>query len=249
MEKPKPTIFPVKDNDMGQGRVFHENLPDIGLGVKGKGSVLVLLSPRNTGKSTIATNIFLSEQFFGDTKSPNGTAFDEVFVISPTINVDNTSRFMKKRFTTFDNYHPDIIKGILDNQLAMGNDAPEIAIFIDDSVGLMDKELSMLATRSRHYNIKLLMISSQKFKGALDPVLRVNITDLIVGSPFPNMKDLEAVADEFGDQFGGKQRWLEMYREATPKKYDFAYMKLTNPPQLFHNFSDEIYKEKQIKEE
>ena len=78
----------------------------------------------------------------------------------------------------------------------------KIALFIDDSVGLMDKELSMLATRSRHYNIKLLMISSQKFKGALDPILRVNITSLCVGSPFPNMKDLEAVADEFGDEFG-----------------------------------------------
>ena len=117
---------------------------------------------------------------------------------------------MKKKFTTFDNYHPDIIKGIIENQLALGDDSPEIALFIDDSVGLMDKELSMLATRSRHYNIKLLMISSQKFKGALDPILRVNITSLCVGSPFPNMKDLEAVADEFGDEFGGKENWLKL---------------------------------------
>ena len=120
------------------------------------------------------------------------------------------------------------------------DDAPEIALFVDDSVGLMDKELSMLATRSRHYNIKLLMISSQKFKGALDPILRVNITSLCVGSPFPNMKDLEAVADEFGDEFGGKQNWLKLYREATPKKYDFAYMKLSNPPRFFHNFEKEL---------
>ncbi len=241
METPK--ILPVKDVNEGTGKIFHENLPDIGLGVKGKGSVVVLLSPRNTGKSTIATNIFLSEHFFGDPKSPNGTSFSEVYIISPTINVDKTSRFMKKKFTTFDNYHPDIIKGILDNQLALGDDAPEIAIFIDDSVGLMDKELSMLATRSRHYNIKLLMISSQKFKGALDPILRVNITDLIVGSPFPNMKDLEAVADEFGDQFGGKKNWLKLYKEATPKKYDFAYMKLTNPPRMYHNFETELTKQ------
>jgi len=243
MEPPK--ILPVKDVNEGEGRKFHPNLPDVGLGVKGKGVVLVLLAPRGVGKSTIATNILMNPSFFGDEKSPNGSAFDEVYVISPTINVDKTSRFMKKKFITFDNYHPDIIKGILENQLSLGDDAPEIAIFIDDSVGLMDKELAMLATRSRHYNIKLLIISSQKFKGALDPVLRVNITDLIVGSPFPNMKDLEAVAEEFGDQFKGKKNWLRMYNEATPKKYNFAYMKLSNPAIMYHNFEKEISPEKE----
>lgn len=231
-----PKIYAIRDDDEQIERKQHPHLPDIGLGVKGKGAVLVLLSPRNTGKSTIASNIFLNSDFFGDPKKPNGTAFDDVFIISPTINMDKTSRHLKKHFTTFDTYHPDIIKGIIDNQVEAGDDAPEIAVFIDDSVGMMDKELSMLATRSRHYNIKLLMISSQKFRGALDPILRVNITDLIVGSPFPNMKDLKAVAEEFGDEFDGADNWMRMYREATPNKYDFAYMKLTNPPELYHNF-------------
>lgn len=235
-----PKVLPIKDINEGEGRKFHPNLPDIGLGVKGKGAVLVLLSPRNTGKSTLAVNLFLNPSMWGDPKSPNGTAFDEVYVLSPTINVDKSSRHLKKVFTTFDQYNPSIIEGIIENQLALGDDAPEIALFIDDSVGLMDKELSMLATRSRHYNIKLLVISSQKFKGALDPILRVNITDLIVGSPFPNAKDLEAVALEFGDQYKGKENWLKLYKEATPNKYDFAYMKLTNPPQIFHNFEKEL---------
>ena len=147
---------------------------------------------------------------------------------------------MKERFITFDSYHPDIIKGIIENQLALGDDAPEIAIFIDDCVGIMDKELSMLATRSRHYNIKLLVIASQKFRGALDPIIRANITDLIVGSPFPNARELNAIAEEFGDQFGGQENWLRLYKEATPNKYDFAYMKLTNPPQMFSKFETEL---------
>lgn len=235
-----PKVLPIKDINEGEGKKFHPNLPDIGLGVKGKGSVLVLLSPRNTGKSTLAVNLFLNPSMWGDPKSPNGTAFEEVYILSPTINVDKSSRHLKKVFTTFDQYSPEIIQGIIENQLAMGDDAPEIAIFIDDSVGLMDKELSMLATRSRHYNIKLLVISSQKFKGALDPILRVNITDLIVGSPFPNSKDLEAVAEEFGDEYGGKENWLKLYKEATPNKYDFGYMRFTNPSQFFHNFEKEL---------
>lgn len=235
-----PKVLPIKDINEGEGKKFHPNLPDIGLGVKGKGAVLVLLSPRNTGKSTLAVNLFLNPSMWGDPKSPNGTAFEEVYILSPTINVDKSSRHLKKVFTTFDQYSPEIIQGIIENQLAMGDDAPEIAIFIDDSVGLMDKELSMLATRSRHYNIKLLVISSQKFKGALDPILRVNITDLIVGSPFPNSKDLEAVAEEFGDEYGGKENWLKLYKEATPNKYDFGYMRFTNPSQFFHNFEKEL---------
>ncbi len=49
-----PRVLPIKQDDEGEGKKFHPHLPDIGLGVKGKGAVLVLLSPRNTGKSTLA---------------------------------------------------------------------------------------------------------------------------------------------------------------------------------------------------
>ena len=236
-----PKVLPIKNEDDSEGKIFHPNLPEIGLGVKGKGAVMVLLSPRNTGKSTLAVNLYLNPSMFGDPKSPNGSSFDEVYVLSPTINVDKSSRHLKKAFTTFDTYDPQILQGILDNQLSMGDDAPEISIFIDDNVGLMDKELSTLATRSRHYNIKLLVISSQKFRSALDPILRVNITDLVVGSPFPNQRDLDAVAEEFGDQFGGKDNWLKLYKQATPKKYDFAYMKLSNPAEFFTNFERQMF--------
>jgi len=240
-----PKIYAIKDEDEQKARKQHPNLPDVGLGVKGKGAVMVLLSPRNTGKSTIASNIFLNSDFFGDPTKPNGTAFDEIFIISPTINMDKTSRHLKKHFTTFDTYHPEIINGIIENQIEAGDDAPEIAIFLDDCAGLMDKEIDRLVVKSRHFSVKLLMIASQKFRSALSPVVRANITDLIVGSPYPNMKDLKAVAEEFGDEFESAENWMRMYREATPNKYDFAYMKLTNPPQMFHNFETEL----QIKKE
>lgn len=239
MESQAPKILPIKDEDNQKAKYHHPNLPDVGVGVKGKGACLLLLSPRQTGKSTIASNLFLNPSCYGD--KPNGDKFfDEIYVISPTINLDRSSRFLKKRCICFDTYHPDIIKGILDNQMALGEDAGEIAIFLDDCVGIMDSEIAFLSTRSRHYNIKLLAVSSQKFRGALNPILRANVTDLIVGSPFPNRRDLTAVAEEFGDQFGGMDRWMELYEEATPNKYDFAYMKLTNPPRFFHNFTDEL---------
>jgi len=235
MEKRNPQVLPIKDEEGNDPKPHHEYLPDVGVGVKGAGSLLCMLSPRNTGKSTIISNLFLNPNFYGD------EFFDEVYIISPTINVDRTSRHLAKRFTTFDNYSPEVLQGIVRSQLAFEEEErPEIALVLDDCVGLMDKEIANLCTRSRHYNIKLLVISSQKFRGALDPIIRANITDLIVGSPFPNQREISAISEEFGDMFGGPDNWIELYKKATPKKYDFASMKLTNPPRFFKKFEEEL---------
>jgi len=234
MEK-RPKVLPIKEEEGIKAKPHHEYLPDVGVGVPGKGSLLCMLSPRNTGKSTIISNLFLNPNFYGE------DFFDEVYIISPTINVDRTSRHLAKRFTTFDTYAPEIIQGIVRSQLAFEEEErPEIAIVLDDCAMLMDKEIDRLVVKSRHFNIKLLAISSQKFRSALSPVVRANITDLIVGSPFPNMRDLSAVAEEFGDMFNGPENWINLYKKATPKKYDFAYMKLTNPPRFFKKFEEEF---------
>ena len=230
-----PKILPIKAQKHEKAKHHHEHLPDVGVGVRGKGALLCLLSPRNTGKTTTCVNLFMnSKDFYGP------DFFDEIYIISPTINLDQSARHLKEKFITFDQYHPDIIREILRNQEELGEDAPEIAIYLDDCVGLLDKEIDMLCTRSRHYNIKLLVIASQKFRGALSPIIRANITDLIVGSPFPNARELDAIAEEFGDEFMGAENWMRLYREATPKKYNFAYMKLTNPPRFFRNFEEEL---------
>jgi len=235
MEKRNPKILPIKEEENINPKAHHEYLPDVGVGVPGKGSLLCMLSPRNTGKSTIISNLFLNPNFYGE------DFYDEVYIISPTINVDRTSRHLAKRFTTFDNYSPEVIQGIIRSQLSFDEEErPEIALVLDDCVGLMDKEIANLCTRSRHYNIKLLVISSQKFRGALDPIIRANITDLIVGSPFPNQREISAISEEFGDMFGGPENWIDLYKKATPKKYDFAYMKLSNPPRFFKKFEEEF---------
>jgi hypothetical protein len=74
----------------------------------------------------------------------------------------------------------------------------------------------------------------------LDPIIRANATDVIVGSPFPNARELTAISEEYGDLFNGPKEWLKLYKKATPKKYDFAYMKLSNPPEMYKNFEKVI---------
>ena len=216
---------PIKVEEGGKAKYHHPNLPDVGVGLKGAGECLLMISPRQTGKSTIISNLFLNDSFYGQ------DFFDDVIVISPTINLDRSSRFMKQRFQTYDQYSPDIIDNLLAKQMSFEEDErPEIAVVLDDMVGIMDKTIANLVTRSRHYNIKLLIISVQKFRGAVDPIIRANATSVIVGSPFPNQRELNAISEEYGDIFNGPKNWMKLYKKATPKRYDFAFMKMSNPP-------------------
>lgn len=85
-------------------------------------------------------------------------------------------------------------------------------------------------------------MSSQNYR-AVSPVIRSNCTHMIIGSPFPNTKELGKIAEEVGDQFGGADNFLSIYRAATPKKYDFLYLDLTsNPPLAYHNFTKLVAK-------
>ena len=73
---------------------------------------------------------------------------------------------------------------------------------------------------------------------------------MIVGSPFPNQKELEHVAEEYGDMFGGAKNWLKLYRKCTPNKYDFCYMDLQeNPPVMYHNFEKVVARGMNAEEE
>jgi len=229
-----PKILPVVEPDGVKAKPHHPNLPNVGVGVAGGGALLLMISPVKTGKSTIISNLLLSDLCYGQ------EFFDDVQIISNTIKNDVTSRFLNKAFNVYDYYSDTIIDGLIDRQKSFDKeDQPQMALVLDDCLGSIKREskINHLCSRYRHFNIKLLIISSQKFKGSVSPIIRANATDVIVGSPFPNQKELLAIAEEYGDLFGGADNWLKMYRQATPNRYDFCYMSLQdNPPIMYHNF-------------
>ena len=192
----------------------------------------------SVSNSTIISNLLLSDLCYGQ------DFFDDVQIISNTIKNDVTSRFLNKAFNVYDYYSDSIIEGIIDRQKSFEKkDQPEMALILDDCLGSIKREskINHLCSRYRHFNIKMLVISSQKFKGSVSPIIRANATDVIIGSPFPNQKELMAVAEEYGDLFGGAENWLKLYRKATPNKYDFCYMSLQdNPPIMYSNFEKQI---------
>lgn len=236
-EMAKPSSFPkilkVKDPPKEKIKPLHPHLP-------APPALLLMISPIRTGKSTIISNLLLNSDFFGQ------DYFDEITVISPTIFNDKTSRFLKKVADCHDVYTDELVQGIIDRQTSYDDleDRPDVALVLDDIIGQIRREayLNHLASRFRHYNIKLLLMSSQNYR-VVSPIIRSNATHMIIGSPFPNNKELGKISEELGDQFGGADNFLNIYHMATPEKYDFLYLDLTsNPPLAYHNFEKVIAK-------
>jgi hypothetical protein len=241
MESTPPKIFPVKDpeeqylNKKGLPPV-HPHLPQID--GYGGGSCLLMISPVKTGKSTIVSNLLLSSDFYDAQER-----FDSTHIISNTIANDVTSRYLKEAFDTYDQYNDSIIDGLVERQKEFKKEEqPEIAVVVDDCLGSIKREgrINHLASRFRHFNIKLLIISSQNFR-SVSPIIRQNATNVIVGSPFPNRKELLKIAEEYGDLFGGPEKWIALYKKATPERYNFIHMDLqSNPPKMYRNFDELI---------
>lgn len=241
MERSPPQVIPVKDpeqdylNKNGMPPV-HPHLPSIdGFG---GGACLLTISPVKTGKSTLISNMLLNSDFY-DAQD----RFDATHIISNTIANDVTSRFLKDAFDCYDQYNDSIIDGLVEKQKEYPKEEqPEIAVVIDDCLGSIKREgrINHLASRFRHFNIKLLIISSQNFR-AVSPIIRQNATNVIVGSPFPNRKELLKIGEEYGDLFGGPEKWISLYKKATPERYNFIHMDLqANPPKMYRNFDELI---------
>ena len=230
-ERPIPKILKVIDPPREKVKPLHPHLPQ-------PPALLLMISPIRTGKSTIINNLLLNSQFFGQ------DFFDEVMCISPTIYNDKTSRFLKKAFDCYDEYDDSLIDGLIEKQEGYEDpqERPDVALILDDVIGVIRREAKVnhLASRFRHYNIKLLLMSCQNYR-KVSPIIRSNCTNMIIGSPFPNMKELGKIAEEIGDQFSGADNFLKIYYAATPKKYDFLYLDLqSNPPLAYHNFDKVI---------
>ena len=195
----------------------------------------------SVSNSTIISNMLLgdSEMGFFDAQE----RFDSTTIISNTIANDITSRFLKQAFDTHDSYDDSIIDGIVNKQKSYSKEEqPNIAVILDDCLGSIRREarINHLASRYRHFNIRLLVISSQNFR-ACSPIIRQNATNVIVGSPFPNQKELGKLSGEYGDMFGGQENWLKIYKKATPEKYSFLHMDFqNNPPRAYRCFEELI---------
>jgi len=223
-----PKILKVKDPDHVKIKPLHPHLPQ-------PPACVLLCSPIRTGKSTLISNLLLNPAFYGP------EYFDETMIISNTINNDVTSRFLKEHFDVSDHYEDSMVERLIERQKSFKKkeDQPEVALILDDILGSLKTGslVNTLSARFRHYNIKLLLFSTQVFR-YVSNVVRQNTTNFIVGSPFPNHKELLKIAEEFGDVVGGQENWLRIYKTACRSRYDMLHMDLqSNPVRCYRNFT------------
>jgi hypothetical protein len=226
----KLKILKIVDPPNTKKKSLHPNLPQ-------PPSLVLMIMPTKTGKSTIISNMLLNKDFYGQ------DFFDETTIISTTINNDMTSRFMKKAFNTYDYYSDDLIKDIVKRQSQYPKEEmPSMCLVCDDCLGEKTTALNNLSSRYRHYNIDLFIVSSQLFR-KVAPTIRANANFILVGR-LQNDAELDKLSEEYSGMFGGDKNFREMYKKSTKKKYDFMTLKLTeNPAEIWINFNEKIYPE------
>lgn len=234
------TILPVKEDPTRHKLKYpiHPNLPDISTGQLG-----LLVGKVKSGKGVLISNLLMNKNFYKD-------QFSMVYIISPTIYSDKTSRFLKNAFpnTIYDKYSDKIIEDIIKYQESFPKEErPFIAVVADDIVGSLSNSISnkpyslySLLARYRHYNIGLMLIATQNLR-SVPSIARANASFVML-SRTSNQKELEKITEEFGDSFGSQKNFLKLYNEATREPYSWAYLNFNeNPPLFYKNFTTLLY--------
>ena len=231
MSRKAPQILKVKDVvETEKFDDIHENLPQMP-------SLCIIIGSVRSGKSNLLVNFFCNPEFYKD-------KFDVVKIVSTTLNSDTKGKILNKHFDCMDHYEDGIIEEIKQEQSKYEEkkDRPTYALVLDDVLTKdfsKNNAVSFFSTRFRHY-IDFYVIAVQTFR-AISGMIRNNATDVIIARQ-QNQKELEKIAEEYGDLVGGIDNFMDLYKQVHSDKYQLMYLKLSeNPVQVFHNFDKRIY--------
>jgi hypothetical protein len=226
-----PVVLKVKDAPPSDKfSDIHENLPQMP-------SLCLIIGSVRSGKSNLLTNFFCNEDFYKD-------KFDVVKIVSTTLHTDHKGKILSKFFDCSDSYDDQIIEDIKQSQMNVPSDEerPTYALVMDDILTKdfsKNNAVSFFSTRFRHY-IDFYVIAVQTFR-AVSGMIRNNATDVIICRQ-QNNKELEKIAEEYGDCVGGQDNFMKLYQEAHKDKFSFLYLKLSeNPAQAFVRFEKKIW--------
>ena len=200
----------------------------------------ILLGPSGVGKSVLLSNMILD--IYRD-------CFDQIYLFSPSINVDHTwlpvkkyiEETMKIKHTDanpiyFDHYDAEQLHNIIETQHKITKHMKDttkskklfqILIIIDDFAddpvfSRQSKLLHGLFTRGRH-NMISTVVSTQAYR-CLHPIIRLNAVNIFIFK-LRNFKDIEALIDEVS-ALVDKNSLMQMYKLGTEEPYSFLYIKL-----------------------
>ena len=230
-KKSVPKVLKVKDEKPSEKfNDIHPNLPAMP-------SLCLIIGSVRSGKSNLLVNYFCNPDFYKD-------KFDIVKFVSTTLHTDNKGKILSKHFDCMDHYEDSVIENIKKSQGQYENkeDRPTYALVMDDVLTKDFKktnQVSFFSTRFRHY-IDFYLIAVQSFR-AVAGMIRNNATDVIICKQ-QNQKELEKIAEEYGDLVGGQENFMKLYEEAHKDRYSFLYLKLSeNPAEAYIRHETKIY--------
>jgi len=230
-KKSVPVILKVKDepaNDKFED--VHPHLPAMP-------SLTLIIGSVRSGKSNYLCNYFLSDYFMKD-------KFDVVKFVSTTLHTDNKGKILSKYFDCEDHYDDSMIENIKKSQSQYEDksERPTYALVMDDVLTKDFKktnQVSFFSTRFRHY-IDFYCVAVQSFR-AVSGMIRNNATDVLIFKQ-QNQKELEKIAEEYGDMVGGYDMFMTLYKQAHQDRYSFLYLKLSeNPAEAYIRHEVKIY--------
>ncbi len=238
------TIYQVmpEDDEFKVKRELHPNIPDVY-----KAAAILLISPLRGGKTSAIVNFLAREAFYKD-------LFENVDIISPTVAQDSTWRHLYEEYKNACHleYHDSVVQGIMDRQTNLMENKQDCgyAVVADDILRMIPATrsrkgnlLTYWLTRFRHFvnkpNPALFILASQKFR-EVNPTLRANMTDVLINSNIRNMKEIEALKEEYGALCGGESNFLKMFQYVAKEKYQWLYLQLTTG-KVFKNFTELLW--------
>tara|TARA_R110002126_G_scaffold88453_1_gene211970 strand:+ start:17 stop:850 length:834 start_codon:yes stop_codon:yes gene_type:complete len=214
-------VLPIKEYKDLQPlkRPVNPILPDIQ-----QGSSVIMIGIVKSGKSVTVSNLILNPAFYQG-------LFDTIHIISSSIESDISSRFLLEEPNIIINtsYNDKIIDDIIASQSEhQRKDMPQIALIADDILGSgavgRNSRLMNLFARYRHYNIKLLCVLSQTYKG-LPPIVRTNATNAIIFWNIWSDMELGKIDEDLSSFCGGDGCFTKMYKKYVQKiPYSFLYL-------------------------
>ncbi len=252
-KKKKPTDLRVKSviKEEDDYETIHPFLPKIPFSLLNCGT-------RGAGKTVLCLNIL--EWYKGH--------FDEIFIFSPTIELDYKYKLMFEKLdmefefgkNIFVDYNENVLQKIMlkikrFNKNKPFKDKAKILFIFDDIVSSIPKNkrrtiFNKLILNNRHYNASVI-INSQTFK-LLDSNFR-KVSSQIVLFKTDNVIELYAYAQELSAILGRTRHdcinnFLKYYDVATQDPHSFLYINYHHPAKFFKNMNQAIVMNGEIAE-